>query len=112
MAWRFAHSGRRWAWEGVICVFLLCRGGISGRLGVWRPGRVDPTREVVKGIRKGEHVMSACMHRTRLAAACVPLALVAAANGQILSDGDFEALSVGTPPDCAAPAGAWAWPAN
>ena len=56
--------------------------------------------------------MSACMHRTRLAAACVPLALVAAANGQILSDGDFEALSVGTPPDCAAPAGAWAFPAN
>ena len=56
--------------------------------------------------------MSACMHRTRLAAVCVPLALVAAANGQILSDGDFEALSVGTPPDCATPAGAWAFPAN
>jgi hypothetical protein len=34
-----------------------------------------------------------------------------AAHAQLLSDGDFDALAVGTAPDCAAPAGAWEWPA-
>src|SRR5437762_947434 len=41
----------------------------------------------------------------------VPLAAVGAAHGQ-LADGNFDALAVGTPPDCATPAGAWQFPAN
>jgi ketosteroid isomerase-like protein len=37
--------------------------------------------------------------------------LAAGAHGQLLLDGDMEALSIGTPPDCdAAAAGAWAFP--
>ena len=48
---------------------------------------------------------------TALAAAGV-LATGGAAQGQILLDGDMEALSIGTPPDCEQPAGAWEFPEN
>ena len=54
------------------------------------------------------------MHHTtiRLAALFVPLSLVQGASGQLLLNGDFESLTIGTPPDCATPAGAWEYPAN
>lgn len=41
----------------------------------------------------------------------VPLCAVGAAHGQLV-DGNFDALAVGTPPDCTTPAGAWQFPAN
>src|SRR5690349_842617 len=41
----------------------------------------------------------------------VPLSAVGAAYGQ-LADGNLDALTPGTPPDCATPAGAWQFPAN
>ena len=34
----------------------------------------------------------------------------AGAHGQILSDGDFDALSIGSNPNCTQAAGAWEWP--
>jgi len=44
-------------------------------------------------------------------AAGVPLALAAVAQGQLILDGNMNALAVGTAPDCAANAGAWQFPA-
>ncbi|MFG0286270.1 MAG: hypothetical protein ACF8R7_17800 [Phycisphaerales bacterium JB039] len=42
--------------------------------------------------------------------AMVVAALAGGASGQILLDGDMEALALGTAPDCGAPAGAWIYP--
>src|SRR5690349_17950105 len=53
--------------------------------------------------------------RKTLAVACaagVPVAFTAAASAQLILDGNMNALAVGTPPDCAAAAGAWLFPAN
>jgi hypothetical protein len=45
-------------------------------------------------------------------AAGIPLALAAAASGQLILDGNMDALATGTAPDCAAASGAWQFPAN
>jgi hypothetical protein len=42
----------------------------------------------------------------------LPLAAVGAANGQLINDGNFDALAIGTAPDVAMAAGAWQFPAN
>ncbi len=49
------------------------------------------------------------LHRIAAVAAC---ALGGAAWGQLINDGNFDALAVGTPPDNALAAGAWQFPAN
>jgi hypothetical protein len=45
-------------------------------------------------------------------AAGFALAVSAAARGQLILDGNMDALVVGTAPDCSAPSGAWQFPAN
>ena len=47
------------------------------------------------------------MLRTRNCVLGLPLVLVGAAHGQLINDGNFNALAVGTAPDCTAAAGAW-----
>jgi len=56
------------------------------------------------------------MKPIRLTRACgllsiAPLAITSAASAQLLNNGTFDTLAVGTAPDCATPAGAWEWPA-
>ena len=56
------------------------------------------------------------MKPIRLTRACgllsiAPLAFTSAASAQLLNNGTFDTLTVGTAPDCATPAGAWEWPA-
>src|SRR5437879_2466222 len=55
--------------------------------------------------------MSLATKGRRLCLLGVPLWAVGAAHGQ-MADGNFDALAVGTPPDCTTPAGAWQFPAN
>jgi hypothetical protein len=50
--------------------------------------------------------------RTSIVVAAGMVMAAGAASGQILLDGDMEALSIGTPPDCDQAAGAWEFPEN
>jgi len=50
------------------------------------------------------------MRRTLFSSWVVGIAASAVFGGDIMSDGDFDALAVASPPDCAAFAGAWGWP--
>jgi len=58
----------------------------------------------------GELAMTHLPIRPSLISATLVTSLaIAGAHGQILSDGDFDALPFGSRPDCTEAAGAWGW---